>query len=496
MERVSREARPGDHTRVRLWAARGEYEPVQIAIRACNSQLTNVAVSVSDLQSPGGSVIARSHATLYREHYVHVNQGSPDPGKENRPLGAGWYPDALIPFRDPNGEPVPAAAPFNIAAEQTQPVWIDFYAPRDVPAGPYEGTITITSDQGTTTLPVTLTVRSFELPLRPSLRTSFGMHEPLRSDRRAQELLLEHKIMPTDVAAAEAGEFMDRFGLSTAALRVPGGANRKQCTMTTPPAATDIAKYAARFPANLDLYIYPADEIDRCPNIFETVREWARTAHAADVRVKLLLTVTPTPVLLDDGGGSGRSAVDMWVLLPIMYDKAPAQVVQAMRKGDEIWSYTALVQDSYSPKWQIDFDPINYRIQPGFISASLGLKGLLYWRVDLWSDHPWTEVGGYSTGRSVYPGEGMLVYPGADISYAGVVPSMRLKYIREGIEDYEYVQLAAQCGRGAEALDIARSVGADWKNWTRDATALQNARRSIGDLIEAATATNTVQERR
>jgi hypothetical protein len=58
------------------------------------------------------------------------------------------------------------------------------------------------------------------------------------------------------------------------------------------------------------------------------------------------------------------------------------------------------------------------------------------------------------------------------------------------------VQLAAQCGRGAEALDIARSVGADWKNWTRDATALQNARRSIGDLIEAATATNTVQERR
>jgi hypothetical protein len=51
-------------------------------------------------------------------------------------------------------------------------------------------------------------------------------------------------------------------------------------------------------------------------------------------------------------------------------------------KGDSVWSYTALVQDMYSPKWEADFLPIDYRIMTGFIDASLGLKGNLYWSVD------------------------------------------------------------------------------------------------------------------
>ena len=53
---------------------------------------------------------------------------------------------------------------------------------------------------------------------------------------------------------------------------------------------------------------------------------------------------------------------------------------QALAKGDSLWSYNTLVQDPYSPKWEIDFDPINFRIQPGFISQSLGPTGMLYWR--------------------------------------------------------------------------------------------------------------------
>ena len=41
---------------------------------------------------------------------------------------------------------------------------------------------------------------------------------------------------------------------------------------------------------------------------------------------------------------------------------------QALAKGDAVWSYNTLVQDAYSPKWEIDFDPINFRIQPGVSS--------------------------------------------------------------------------------------------------------------------------------
>ena len=55
--------------------------------------------------------------------------------------------------------------------------------------------------------------------------------------------------------------------------------------------------------------------------------------------------------------------------------------LSALAKGDEVWSYNTEVQDPYSPKWEIDFAPINFRIQPGFINQSLHLTGLLYWSV-------------------------------------------------------------------------------------------------------------------
>jgi len=117
--------------------------------------------------------------------------------------------------------------------------------------------------------------------------------------------------------------------------------------------------------------------------------------------------MTPTSQLLDH---EGRSAVDIWVMLPVMMDEAPDQVEAALERGEMIWSYAALVQDDYSPKWEIDFDPINYRIQPGFISQSLDLTGILYWSVDLWTDDPWHNVQTYTNdnGHS-YPGDGMLL---------------------------------------------------------------------------------------
>lgn len=496
MHRVGLENEPSDAKDIRLSAARGEFEAAQVIVRACGAPLKNVTVAVSDFTSESGDVVSSSHATLYRERYVHVARSSPDTNGSNRPLGTGWYPDGLIPFRDPAGNPLPAATPFNVDADHNQPVWVDIFVPRDAAPGQYRGVVSVTSSGGAAQAPVNLTVRKFTLPFSPTLKTSFGMHEPLRSDPRAQELLLEHKIMPTDVAFSEAPGFIDRLGLTTAALRLPGGANRTRCTMTDPPAPGQIADMAKAYPSNLLLYVYPADEIDQCANIFDTLRAWSRNVHQAAPRIKVLVTVTPTPVLLDDGSGTGRSAVNIWVLLPIMYDKAGAYVAQAMKKGDEIWSYAALVQDSYSPKWEIDFDPINYRIQPGFLSASLGLTGLLYWRVDLWSSDPWNEVGGYSLGRSIYPGEGMLVYPGDAIGYPGIVPSMRLKYIREGIEDYEYVQLAMAASRGNAALQIAESVGADWSHWSRHPAVLEKARNQLGDLLDASQLDETQERNR
>jgi len=50
MERVGREDPPQEKHRIELFAARGEYEPFQIVVRATAKRLTNVNLTLSDLR--------------------------------------------------------------------------------------------------------------------------------------------------------------------------------------------------------------------------------------------------------------------------------------------------------------------------------------------------------------------------------------------------------------------------------------------------------------
>ena len=270
---------------------------------------------------------------------------------------------------------------------------------------------------------------------------------------------------------------MKEHGLSATQTGPFSGADVGRCNMSPAPSVNQFKSVAAAQQPGLMLYDYSADEIGHCSNLYPTIRQWANNMHQAGI--KNLISMSPTPALYDDGSGTGRSAVDIWVLLPVMYNNSKTHVGEVLKKGDSVWSYNTLVQDAYSPKWLIDFDPVNFRIQPGFISQSLNLTGLLYWRVDKWPSDPWNNVNNAGTYSSAnYPGEGMLVYPGQPVGVKGVVASMRLKWLRDGVEDYDYVQILKDLGKGDMAMQITRSVGPDWTNWTRDPNAIEAARRS------------------
>jgi len=62
---------------------------------------------------------------------------------------------------------------------------------------------------------------------------------------------------------------------------------------------------------------------------------------------------------------------------------------------------------------------------------------------------------------------------------------MRLKWIRDGVEDYEYVELLKQAGYGDWAIEITRRVGRDWSHWTRDPETLAAARQQLGQKLGA-----------
>jgi len=147
--------------------------------------------------------------------------------------------------------------------------------------------------------------------------------------------------------------------------------------------------------------------------------------------------------------------------------------------GSEVWSYTALMWDNYSPKWMIDFPLINYRIMP-WINQVYGFNGLLYWRVDQWSKDPWSSFGKENN----HPGDGMLVYPGDPVGITnGVVPSLRLKMLRESVEDYEYIEILKSMGDEDFAMKTIKTVTKDWKNWTQDEKLLMHSRKILGERI-------------
>jgi Domain of unknown function (DUF4091) len=116
----------------------------------------------------------------------------------------------------------------------------------------------------------------------------------------------------------------------------------------------------------------------------------------------------------------------------------------------------------------------------------LGMTGLLYWRVDDWQmADPWNDPNHQIKGE-LYPGDGMLFYPGDQVGLPKdrMVPSLRVKALRDGVEDFEYVQMLTRLGKGKLALELSKTAGADWQNWTLDPQVLAATRIKLGHAIE------------
>ncbi len=227
LQRVGPTAAAGSSAAAQIAAGRGETESFQIIVRAPGNGLSNVNVTVTDLTGPG--TIAKSNISLYREQYVSVSPGSPNWGGSNQPLGAGVYPDPLIPFTDPStGKPITGAAleavPFNVAASNNQSIWVDVFVPRNAAPGQYTGNYTVSSNQGNFTGSISLTVWHFTLPQKPSLESSFSYWTA--TGLAADSELLRNRLTPLAVPASEQASLMSNYGLTTSE---PGFLERSGC---------------------------------------------------------------------------------------------------------------------------------------------------------------------------------------------------------------------------------------------------------------------------
>src|SRR5215475_1343599 len=154
---------------VSVSAARNEFEPFQIVLRAVSQEIEMVDVEMSDLTGSQGAVISNQNFTVYFEPFLNLKTPSSIEGR------AGEWPDPLIPRVDRYYGEKRNAFPFKLFENRNQPIWIDLYVPPSTPPGTYRGNVNITIHQKVeVAIPVQLEVWNFTLPSTSSLPTSFG----------------------------------------------------------------------------------------------------------------------------------------------------------------------------------------------------------------------------------------------------------------------------------------------------------------------------------
>ncbi|MGI8992313.1 MAG: DUF4091 domain-containing protein, partial [Bryobacteraceae bacterium] len=390
LSRIWRDSPAGAATRIDMWAARDETYSFQIGVQGPPGGLTGVDITTLGLTGPDSAAIAGNDIALFREQYVYVPSAPPyywrGTGDGTNPPGPpGWYPDGLIPFVDPEtGQParrgVLTAAPFDVAPGENQAIWVDVHVPPGSPSGSYTGRFTISSEQGHSSVQLTLHVWGFTLPKAPSFKSSY------QADASHHDIYLSHELLRNRVSpdwdnGPAERTLIDDWGLTSTNASYFGGVGIDNCKtkpMSPAPSVAQFRAVSARHQPDIPLYNFSADEISACSNQYPALKEWARNMQAAGIQN--MVTVMPTQALEDDGTGTGRSAVDIWVELPAQYDRAIQEVTKVRAKGDSVWSYNVLVQDGYSPKHEISFTPLDYRLNMGFISQSLGLAGFQQWK--------------------------------------------------------------------------------------------------------------------
>ena len=531
---VLRSDPPGHDRTVEVAAARNEWVSFQVLFRS-TEPIKAVRLEAGELRGPGSASLQTSESRCYRQHQLHLETGT----YRNSAFKPDWYPDPLIPFHhsltdDTLGSTRLAAVPFDLPANETHGFWVDLYVPATAPPGDYRGSYRLTSrDHGQVEIPVTLRVWDFALPPTPTLVTAFGspaqrMRGYYRDKAGAQapadwqavetqcaQLLSEHCINATppsellrpvpqgdgsfripsqEVQALR--EFVDRYHVN--AIQVP----HPSAVVKNPEAERDkLRAWLATFDRaakELDqpgvvFFVYLKDE----PNTEEDyryVQKWGRAIRDTDSVVQLMVVeqtwTEPGKGGADSTWGDLYGAVDVWC--PLFSLHRPDSSTKRRALGETIWTYTALCQGTPTPWWHIDYPLLNYRV-PAWMAWRDRIKGLLYWGgMSYWrqTDDPWLQApiyigrGALQQGRKdiLFNGEGSLVYPARAVGYDGIVPTIRLKALRDAIEDYEYLTILSRLGKSEEAMRVVRRLTTSWFQWA--------------EMIEASSRSQSEQEGR
>jgi hypothetical protein len=502
--------RPGDPApkgrAVELVAARGECESAQVAVRA-PAGLRALSASAPPLRGA-----ERIPITLYRVATLPLARPSGPDG------AAGEWPDPLIPVRDPHfGEPR-RAFPVEVAGGRLQSIWVEVCVPEAAPPGRYASEVRLADGARVLgTVPVRLRVWPFAIPRTGSFAAAFGLSTRLGT--RALGAPDDGEVASA-LAAAALRHRITPFVLS--ADPPDGACTSRACDL-------DWSRYDAEVAPVLDGTLVPGvrgafAEVRISGTVWDgpeedlvaTLRAWRRhfDARGWSDRLRLYTLDEPRPEQLDELARRARLArgagipvfattVPQGRLEGLVDEFAPnlALVPDAARPARVSWSYASCLSHGCGeipdsgrqraamlaefrgwPGYVVDRPGTAARAVP-LLGFRRGLRGELYYdMLQAWSGDPWRDVRAFAGN-----GDGTLLYPGHPATLGGKRPfpveSIRLKIIRDGLEDVELFTLARAAGEGVLADRLLSRLVPSARGYERRPEPWLEARRTLGDAI-------------
>jgi hypothetical protein len=518
---------PSPDSSALIKSARNEFEAFQIIV---NGPAAQVSVNAPTLVGPGGATIPGSEVRSYREAYLNITAPS------NLEGSTGRWPDALIPDVDEIANEKRNAFPFDVPAGENRVVWMEVHVPRDQVPGTYRGSLAVTASGNTiATVPVTLIVWDFELPSTSSLASTFGMgwsaacvahygsYEACGYDAGVERMhllyarfFLDHRITVEVVYTGPVGctppncdwsHFDSIYGAlfdgTDPNLRLKGAKPTSiRYIWTGSPAY--YAEWARHFRQKgwFDrVYDYTCDEPpDGCS--WSTISTRASMVHGADPEFRTLVTTNKDAA--DANGVLGSINIISPVVRRMEDKPGTANAGNQRSKYDaflqsnplnHLWWYQSCMSHSCSapydsdpyftgwPSVVVDTSSVQNRAQ-GILSWLYNVTGVLYYETVLDLPTAWDHMYSF-TGN----GDGTLVFAGRPDIIGGQthipVAGIRLKMIREGFEDYEYMKLVSDLGDPAFALQTGRALFPNTFSARQSADALYAAREALANRILA-----------
>lgn len=456
-----------------LRLAKNESEGVQLAFTAAEEG--QYRISFSGFENQAGALL---RSEVYREEYIPC---------ENEEAFFGRYPDALVPLSDPV---------LSLKPGQNTVLYIRVWADGDTPAGAYSACVTLTAADGSSLrIPVQAQIWGFTLPETPSTATAFGASaywaEEYGCDyKQLYDMLLEHKIsaydLPYDVLDPRADAYMSDPRVTSFIVpcdnvfTAEGEAYARACfekLSADPVWAEKAIFYLVDEPKTKEQYEFFLASVARLEELYPGFH-----------------MVMPTGLLeFEDGGevfdvmGMHQLGVDVFCPLTRLFGEGMTMDwVRRQLPDARYWWYVCCDPREDYCNFQTDMEGIRARLLL-WQQYELGIEGLLYWTVTNWGEtDPWESAMSTPSFDTENFGDGVLVYPGGKVGCGEALPSLRLEIITDGIEDYDYLTLAAEAFGEAYVEEKLALVTAGLTDYTLDDSLLRQVRDSIGADLEAA----------